>query len=488
AARNLNAVPDVAQSKDARNLRKSIDCIHWLSEQFDGEPYASPMLGRLAVRFAKEVPDDPSAKTLVQQLARELKQAKRPSRSHLPNWKAPREGWAGGDVRILGLPTQIELGEQREPKVYAGQFNVAFGLALQGLGHARVDQHFAPKKGLLSGLRRKENSCWGIDVGSASIKAALLTKDETGQIKMTDSHYQEYAFPTCRAGSEADDSAPKEALAKFIAEKELAGKRIWVNLPSSQLISRFLLLPPVKEKQAVQILDREIEQKFPIDAENLSVVRWMAESNIDEQGRPAVLAAAKRDLVEKRLGIFSDLELKIDGMQADVLSLVNFASHEFAELWTEPASDVDDAAASTDETEVDSNESQAFETDRSNPKKTTIVLCDTGASSTTIVVVSGEAHWSWTIESGGEDFTNLIARATKVPHAEAEKLKRNPAELSDPAAQYEAVEQRMDQLRVRLEKVVADALKQNPRFQINQTWCVGGGCNAHGWIRRVLLK
>jgi Tfp pilus assembly PilM family ATPase len=160
-----------------------------------------------------------------------------------------------------------------------------------------------------------------------------------------------------------------------------------------------------------------------------------------------------------------------------VLALVNYAAHEFSDLWSPPEPE----ASSDDELDEDLEEIERLKTQ-------TVAIIDAGASSTSLILVSGEAHWAWTIESGGEDLTSLVARATKTTHAEAEKLKRNPAALRLPSRQYEPVEQRMEETRQRLEWVYADALKQNPRFEVAQSWCSGGACLAHQWIQRIMLQ
>ncbi len=65
-------------------------------------------------------------------------------------------------------------------------------------------------------------------------------------------------------------------------------------------------------------------------------------------------------------------------------------------------------------------------------------------------------------------------------------MKQNPAMLDSPSRHYQAVEQKQDELRARIETVLADALRRNKRFEIVQSWCVGGGCLAHEWIRRLM--
>ncbi len=310
---------------------------------------------------------------------------------------------------------------------------------------------------------KKRKACWGIDIGSASMKAVCLEEQEGGPLLVVDSFYEKYAAPLCRSSVQDDDTtAVESAIANFLESRDVGDTPIWANLSASKLVSRFLRLPPVKDKAARSLLDQEVDQKIPIAVDELSIARWIGELGKDQiHGRPALITAARRQVVESRLERLRECGLTVTGLQADTTALVNFAVHEFAEEWSDDEQD-----------------------DAETPA---VALIDCGASCTNLVLVSGEAHWSWTLEAGGEDMTALLARETKTTHGEAEQLKHNPAALVMPATQYKSIEQRQSELRVRLQTSLAEALRQNPRFKVSQCWCFGGECLSHGWVRRVLL-
>ncbi|MEM1068577.1 MAG: pilus assembly protein PilM, partial [Planctomycetota bacterium] len=207
-------------------------------------------------------------------------------------------------------------------------------------------------------------------------------------------------------------------------------------------------------------------QKIPIPVEDLATVRWMAELNEESvHGRAAVVTAARRQVIEDRISQWDALGLEVDGLQADTLALVNFLAFEFADALPDV---MDDESVHREDAPA-------------------IALIDAGASATNLIVVSGESHWVWTMESGGEDITSLVARATKKTLSDAEKLKRNPADLKHPARQYKLVEQRQEEVRSRLETAFADGLQQDGRFAIEQSYCCGGASMGHGWVRRLML-
>ncbi len=476
AVAQLDAIPSIACDEEIKQLRETADNIHWMSEQFDCEPFASPTLGRLAVRLAKETPKDSRTQKLVKQLAERLKQAPRPKRMHLPAWKGSSSSWLGGEVGVLGLPISLDHRQASDFKTYAGRWNVAIGLALQGLGLGRFSEDLLiRKKGLLSFAKRKTNTCWGVDIGSASIKAVRMQQDDS-EVKIIDSYFAELEVPLCRRGNAVDERKIVSAeIERFIEIKQPGEDRIWVNLAGAQTVNRFVRLPPVKDKEAKNLLLQEVEHKIPIPLDELSIACWIRHLEDEETiGRPAIVTAARRSLVTARTDLIESCGLKISGMQSDTNALANFAFHEFGSLWSNTAGD-------------EQKKTQNWESGDSNQLTKAVVLVDCGASATNLVIVSGESHWAWTIESAGEVFTNMIARSTKATHDEAEKLKRNPAALASPAKEFQLLEQRLSEVRARLETIFADAMRHNREWRVCESWCMGGGSQVHQWLRRIML-
>ena len=469
---DLDAIPAVAINDHIKKLGDAAANIYWLSRQFDQEPYVSPTLGRLAVRLAKETPNDPRTKKLVQQLSQQLKQAPRAPRMHLPAWKGSAKSWLGGEVGVLGLPLTIGYEGQSEFQAFAGRFNIALGLALQGLGRSRIVQDFYVKrKGLLSIGRRRGKACWGLDIGSAAVKGVLLQEGEDGP-SVIDTFFCEFEVPITRHRSDQDiRGTVQPVIEKFVEKLEGKDVPVWANLASSLTVNRFVRLPPVKDKEANTLLTQEIVNKVPIPIDELAVVRWIHDAKRQSVlGRPAIACTARRSLVMQRIELIESSGLKLAGLQSDAIALVNFAAHDFAELWQ------------TDEP-VPEDDPDTFQDLMSKA----IVLVDCGAAATNVLLVSGEAHWNWTVDVGGQDFTNNLARAAKSVREEAEKLKRNPAALKSPANEYQGVESRLDELRSRLSMVFTDGLNQDNPFTSIQSWCSGGACQTHQWIRRVML-
>jgi type IV pilus assembly protein PilM len=459
----LHSVPSACQDETFSETRQRIQTADWLTQQFSAEPYATPTLGRLAVRLSKHSPDDPLGKSLATDIAARLKQSTASVWEPYPHWSNRRKSSLGGDVAILGWSKSIACKGDANIKKMPARFNVAFGLALQGLGDVKINTRFAEKKSLLSALtsRRKSKTCWGIDIGTTSIKAALLQRDATETV-VIDSYTSDYP-PLTRLGQEGQGLlAVRDAIKKLVEEKHLEKTEVWVSFPSREVLSRFIELPPVDDKKAKALLDKEAIDQFPVDLDELDLMKWSAEKpSVTGVGRPAALIAARKMKVTQRLDFLSEAGLKVAGLQCESLALANFAYHEFSDLLQVEEGSLDYPA---------------------------IALVDVGATATTLLVIDRDGFWFRSIEGGGEDVTMAIARSAKVVAAEAEKLKRDPSSLSLPDVQYQPVEEKQLAMASRLKQIAAEPLKHRRNLKILQTWVVGGGSFGFGWLRRVLCE
>ena len=459
----LDLIPPVAQLPEYAALRRRVENVVWLRQQFEDEPFDTPMLGRLAVRLQKDEPSEPRNEKRVQRISANLRQQdQRPDRTQYPSRLGIPQSWLGGELGYLSSIKSVERQDFAELRSRWGQMNLAFGLALQGIGEGRIKTQLAPKDGLLKRLtRKKTNVAWGIDIGSFSIKVVGLQKTEE-EITMIDGFVHPFEHPLCRPGYDEDPlNATAAAISQIMEQHSFGDAPVWINMPANNLVTRFTLLPPVPDKQATQLLDKEVNERIPLEVDTLWIDHWIAPYDPDSAiGRPAVISALKKKTIEQRLERLALTDLNIQGMQVDTLALINFASFEF-------------------EKELE----EEFEDETKTP---TIALVDCGAETTSAILLSKNAHWSWTVEFGGEELTGLLAREIKQNRSESELVKQNPHQMPDPASNYGSIENRLDSWNSRLRKMFEDALEANPAFEITNVYGVGGCCLAHQWFRRVL--
>ena len=474
AAKLLETVPDCQRDDAFETLSAEIDGICWLAHEIDREPFVSKRLGRMAVRLTQKC-NNPENRKRVQQLSAQLQKELEPSHAMNP-WKGSRDSWMGAKVGVFSFPERIQCEDSLKERVAnSGEpVAVAMGLALQGLGEGRVSESFlSVKKGILQSLsRRKSKSAWGIDLGTTAIRAALISSAEDG-FRLDDFVVIPFANPTCRVTTEDDSNANKEALiieslTKFYNEHRdaISDIPIWVNLPSHDTVNRSVHLPPSKDKRATEALQQETRQLLPIDVAELAIVTWLAPSSEDpRRGRPALITAARKSVVETRVSLFQQASMTISGIQSAPLAAANFAHHAF---------------------------SDSLGTHEDDDEKDVITLVDCGAISTSLINIGHRSLSIYSFENGGEELTKTVARKTKTVLATAEKLKSNPAAMEDPAAAFDRVEEKLLALRERLQRAVdsttSGTLASKLESKTMQLWCIGRGSRCHGWIRHVLTN
>ncbi|MEO1617325.1 MAG: pilus assembly protein PilM [Planctomycetota bacterium] len=472
AAKCLEAIPAISRNEESLELQRLIDDIRWYRAQLDYATFNSPALGRLAVRLTQVEPHEPLNKKRVEEISKSLKGGERVGRSHLPLRKHSAECWIGGPQEPLSRLSRFRRAELPQLNGAWHRMNVAIGLGLQGLGKARVECNMIPKKGLFSVIGRKRASkrAWGLDIGSFAVKAVLLeTNEKADEVSIADGFLHEYEVPLCRPGGELDYESLSACLATLTEKHSFGDTPVWINLPAPDLISRFVLLPPVAKKQVKELIERETKSRIPFELDELWIDSWVAPLEQDDSalGRPSVIHAVKKKTIDERLNHLESLNLQLEGMQADSLSLANLLAFEF---------------------EADLLQAKSIEDDEDDweEKTPTVVAVDCGAESTSIVFVSKNAHWVWTLEMGGEGLTALLARETKKTRGEAEIIKRSLQKLENPALRYSSCEDKMVDWREKLRRVVGEAKNANSHFDVVSVEACGGSCLTHQWFERVL--
>src|SRR5271166_1488142 len=180
---------------------------------------------------------------------------------------------------------------------------------------------------------------WGIDLGQCGLKAMRL-QEVDGQVVATAFDYVEH--PKILSQPDADpDQLTREALEKFLSRNTIRGDTVAVSVPGQNGLARFVKLPPVEEKKIADIVRFEAKQQIPF---NLEEVVW----DFQKIGAGTVtdgfamdteigLFAMKRDLINKNLQHFKDVNVEVHVIQMAPLALCNYASFDLLKKEITPA-------------------------------------------------------------------------------------------------------------------------------------------------------
>ncbi len=258
-----------------------------------------------------------------------------------------------------------------------------------------------------------QSGVWGIDIGQCALKAVRLEVVDD-QVTATAFDYVEHSKILSQPDADPDQLT-REALEKFLSRNELQGDVVAISVPGQSGLARFVKLPPVEEKKIPDIVRFEAKQQIPFP---LDEVVWdfqkIGSGNVTDgfaMETEIGLFAIKRDMVNRAMQQFKDVDVEVHIIQMAPLALCNFLAFDLLAKGG-PAGD-EDAEEKTSE-------------------KQCVVGLDIGTDNSNLVITDGERIiWQRPIPFGGNHFTRALTKDLKLTFAKAEHLKRNATKSPD---------------------------------------------------------
>src|SRR5256885_879487 len=231
------------------------------------------------------------------------------------------------------------------------------------------------------------NFAWGIDVGNRALKAVRLVRDGD-QLRVDDFDVIEHETVLSNAGDNKEELI-KLALSNFVTRHPGKGGQYAIGVSGQASFARFIKLPPVEPKKIPEIVRFEAIQQipFPLDDVEWSYQLFQSEESPDVE---VGIFAMRKELVNQNIKFFTDYDLNVQVVQMNPLAVYNGMFHD-----------------------------QRF-------NGTTMVI-DLGAENTDLIIADNETIWMRSIPIGGNNFTETLVKAFKLPFNKAEDLKRNAA-------------------------------------------------------------
>ncbi len=234
------------------------------------------------------------------------------------------------------------------------------------------------------------NAVWGIDVGQCALKALRMEVAPDGSVEVTNFDIVEH--PKILSQPDADrDQLVRNALDKFLSRNEIGNARVCIGVPGQSSFARFIKLPPVEAKRIPEIVKFEAVQQIPFDIEE---VEWDYQT-FSSDASPDVevgIFAMRKELVFEFINRFREVGIEPDIVQLSPLALYNMMLF-----------------------------------DNQVTAKGATILIDVGAENTVLVISDGDRIWMRSIPLGGNNFTESLVKAFKLPFSKAENLKRTAA-------------------------------------------------------------
>lgn len=262
-------------------------------------------------------------------------------------------------------------------------------------------------------------SCWGIDIGNAALKALRLQPGESPQLVVAQA-FDYIEYPMLLTQPSADPASLVEtALRQFLSRNEVRGHRVAISVSGATGLARFIKLPPVELSKLPDVVRYEAKQQIPYDLNSVVWRYQRLDAGAGESGfalgSTIGLFALKRDQVDAALQPLLNVGIEVDIIQLSPLAIFNYV--RFDAMPDLPPPD---------------------EYDPDNPPPAVAVI-SMGTDSTDLVITNGYRVWQRNIPIGGSHFTKALSKELKLTFSKAEHIKKNPTTYSDPKAVFQAM-------------------------------------------------
>jgi type IV pilus assembly protein PilM len=281
-------------------------------------------------------------------------------------------------------------------------------------------------------------SAWGIELGTSSVKAVKMSGDR-GSATMEEVEILSLRDFGLGAGSTVE-VATSAALNDLRARKGIRkGDQIFVSISGQNTLGRIISLPPVSDDRIRETILNEARSQIPIKLEE-AVWDYQVIEDTDPDERKVNLYAAKKEAVDRIVGICEAAGIQATGIQVAPLGIYNYIKYE-----------MDDAVSDC------------------------CVAIDIGADNTDVILIDGQKTYVRVVPVAGNDITKALRVKFKLPAEQAEKLKRNAAKSKDAAAVFEAMKPPLKEMVGEIYRAVGFYKSLNEDANINQLVMMGNG-------------
>jgi type IV pilus assembly protein PilM len=307
-------------------------------------------------------------------------------------------------------------------------------------------------------LRRGDSM--GIDLGSTSIKIVQLQQNKVvrwahKELDIKDAHPD--TMPNDRI------AAYTQLLSEFIAQEKTKPKTAAVSVSGNSVIVRYVKLPKLSQSELAKTIQFEAEPYIPFAIPEVHI-GFHIMGDLVEDGQPkmeTVLVAAKKELIDQRLSVLTEVGLRPVVVDVDAFTLesaygINYPPTEEGE---------------------------------------TVLLINLGAGVTTMIIMeNGISRVVRDVFIAGNTINKSLQRIFDCSYEEAENLKRKGQILVTPD-EKEATLAQDDQDSLQISNTIVTVMKdlvaeiqrsldfflsQNPDRQVNRILLSGGSSKIAG--------
>lgn len=166
----------------------------------------------------------------------------------------------------------------------------------------------------------------GLDIGSGLIKLVAISH-RGGEPVLTKVAYTSVVNDAIVEGEVMDPDVVKDAIRELMASSGIKAKQVVTAVGGRDVIIKKITMDRMAEAEARSVIRWEAEQYVPFDMENVELDFQILDPDGDSMQMTVLLVAAKRELVESKIALLSDV-----GIDPVIIDVDAFALHNAFEL------------------------------------------------------------------------------------------------------------------------------------------------------------
>ena len=176
------------------------------------------------------------------------------------------------------------------------------------------------------GLFGRNATTVGLDIGSGLIKLVAISHASGGPV-LTKVAFTSVVNDAIVEGEIMDPAIVAEAIKGLMASAGIKTKKVVCAVGGRDVIIKKIAMDRMKEAEAREVIRWEAEQHVPFDMDNVELDFQILDPESEGLQMTVLLVAAKRELVEHKLALLSDV-----GLEASVIDVDAFALHNAFEI------------------------------------------------------------------------------------------------------------------------------------------------------------
>ena len=161
----------------------------------------------------------------------------------------------------------------------------------------------------------------GLDIGSGLIKVAVIDHGR-GEPELTKVAIMPLIADAIVEGEVMDPGIVTDAVRNAIEAAGIKSKEIVTAVGGRDVIIKKIAMDRMKEPEAREVIRWEAEQHVPFDMDNVEIDFQILDPEGEGLQMTVLLVAAKRELVEHKVALLSDVGLEASVIDVDALEVI----------------------------------------------------------------------------------------------------------------------------------------------------------------------